>query len=77
MKVNILDSAVSALLVWVIVPGFGISGYVAVIYIAEVLNAALSIARAANYAFETEKQSAPAALPVRPPSFNDHMARPC
>ena len=50
MKVNILDSAVSALLVWLLLPGFGVSGYIAVIYIAELLNAALSIARAACYA---------------------------
>lgn len=77
MKVNILDSAVSALLVWVLVPGFGISGYVAVIYIAELLNAALSIARAANYAFDTDKQLSPTTLPVRASAFNDRLTRSC
>ncbi len=43
MKVNIFDAALSAFLVWVLVPVFGVSGYAAVIIIAEVVNASLSI----------------------------------
>lgn len=65
MKVNILDSAVSALLVWVLVPGFGIAGYAATIYIAELLNFGLSIARAASYALNANKVAPPTTLLVK------------
>jgi O-antigen/teichoic acid export membrane protein len=65
MKVNILDSAVSALLVWLLVPGFGIAGYAATIYIAELLNFALSIARAASYALGANKVAPQEKLPVK------------
>jgi stage V sporulation protein B len=45
MKVNIADASLSVLLVWVLLPVFGIRGYLITIYVTELLNAALSIAR--------------------------------
>lgn len=45
MNVNILDAFVSVLAVWILVPRLGIDGYLITIYITELLNAALSIAR--------------------------------
>jgi stage V sporulation protein B len=45
MKVNIADSLLSVALVCFLVPKLGIVGYVITIYIAELFNAALSIAR--------------------------------
>lgn len=45
MKVNIADASLSVLLVWLLLPLFGIWGYVITIYFTELLNAALSIAR--------------------------------
>jgi len=45
MNVNILDAFVSVIAVWILVPRFGIWGYLITIYITELLNAALSIAR--------------------------------
>ena len=45
MNVNIADAAVSVILVRLLVPKFGIFGYIAVLYIAEIFNFALSAAR--------------------------------
>ena len=45
MKINIVDSAVSAALVWLLLPKLGITGYVITIYVSETLNTALSAAR--------------------------------
>ncbi|MCI8387717.1 MAG: oligosaccharide flippase family protein [Clostridiales bacterium] len=45
MKVNILDAALSALLVFLLCSRIGIYGYVVTIYISELVNASLSIAR--------------------------------
>lgn len=45
MQVNIIDSLLSVILVYLFLPKMGIEGYVLVIYIAEILNAALSITR--------------------------------
>ena len=45
MNVNIADASISVLLVWLLLPAYGIWGYVITIYITELLNAALSIAR--------------------------------
>ncbi|MBR0443351.1 MAG: polysaccharide biosynthesis C-terminal domain-containing protein [Clostridia bacterium] len=45
MNVNIVDASLSVLLVWLLLPVFGIWGYVITIYFTELLNAALSIAR--------------------------------
>ncbi len=43
MRVNIVDAALSVLLVWVLVPLWGAEGYAAVIIISEILNAGVSI----------------------------------
>ena len=48
MKVNIIDSLISVLLVWLLLPRFGIYGYIITIYVTELLNAALSILRLLN-----------------------------
>ncbi|MFA6948076.1 MAG: polysaccharide biosynthesis C-terminal domain-containing protein, partial [Eubacteriales bacterium] len=45
MRVNIADSALSALLVWILIPRMGVPGYLIVIYITELLNASLSITK--------------------------------
>lgn len=45
MNVNIADAAISVIMVRLFVPKFGILGYVAVLYIAEIFNFALSAAR--------------------------------
>ena len=45
MKVNILDSAMCALLVYILCPRIGIYGYLVTIYVSEALNAALSVGR--------------------------------
>ena len=43
MRYNIIDALVSVILVFFLLPPFGIKGYVIVIYFCEILNAALSI----------------------------------
>ena len=48
MRVNILDSLISVFLILVLLPPFGIEGYVVVIFITELLNTALSIIRLLN-----------------------------
>lgn len=45
MKINIADSAVSLALIPLLLPQFGLMGYIAVLYVCELLNAALSISR--------------------------------
>ena len=45
MNVNIADASISVILVRLLVPRFGILGYVAVLYIAELINFAFSAAR--------------------------------
>ena len=45
MKVNLCDAAASVVLVWLLVPRFGVNGYILVIYLTEIFNAAFSIAR--------------------------------
>lgn len=45
MNVNIADAAISVILVRLLVPKFGIIGYIAVLYIAEIINFAFSAAR--------------------------------
>ena len=45
MAVNILDSLLSVLLVWLLLPKMGILGYVIVIYVTELVNATFSISR--------------------------------
>lgn len=45
MRVNIIDALVSVVCVAILVPIFGIKGYLITIYVTEILNAALSITR--------------------------------
>lgn len=45
MNVNIADAAISVILVRLLLPTFGIYGYIAVLYISELINFALSAAR--------------------------------
>lgn len=45
MKVNILDSFLSLVLVLILVPPFGTTGYIVCVYVAELVNAALSIGK--------------------------------
>ena len=45
MKVNIADACISVILVYFLVPIYGIYGYIATIYIAEIINASFSIYR--------------------------------
>lgn len=45
MTVNIADSLFSVILVWLLLPKYGIYAYIFIIYAAELLNTALSIAR--------------------------------
>lgn len=43
MKINVADAAISVLMVWLLVPRFGILGYVATIYVSETFNTVCSI----------------------------------
>ena len=45
MIVNIVDSFLSVILVWILLPRMGINGYIVTVYFTEIVNAALSIAR--------------------------------
>lgn len=45
MEYNIIDSGISLILVCILIPHFGIGGYMIVIFISEILNATLSIMR--------------------------------
>jgi len=45
MKINIADAAISTALVFLLIPRFGVVGYVAVIYICELFNIAMSLKR--------------------------------
>lgn len=45
MRINIIDSASSLLLVLILVPIFGISGYIVSVYFCEILNCTLSLMR--------------------------------
>ena len=45
MKVNIADAIISVLLVYFLVPIYGIYGYVATLYIAEIVNVSLSLSK--------------------------------
>ena len=45
MRYNIIDALVSVLLVFFLLPPFGIKGYVVVIYVCEILNAVLSLGK--------------------------------
>ena len=45
MVVNIVDASLSVLLVWILLPRFGIMGYVITVYFTEIVNATLSITK--------------------------------
>lgn len=45
MEYNVIDSAISLILVCILIPHFGIGGYMIVIFVSEILNATLSIMR--------------------------------
>lgn len=45
MQVNIIDSFLSVLLLYLVLPTMGMKGYILVIYLTEILNASLSITR--------------------------------
>lgn len=45
MCVNIADAAISALLVWLLVPQIGVYGYIVVIYVSECVNTVFSIGK--------------------------------
>lgn len=45
MVINIVDALMSVILVWILLPRFGILGYVITVYFTELLNAALSITK--------------------------------
>ena len=45
MYINIADAAMSIVLVWILLPRFGIMGYVITVYFTELFNATLSITR--------------------------------
>ncbi|MBO5938580.1 MAG: oligosaccharide flippase family protein [Clostridia bacterium] len=45
MGVNIADAMLSVILVWMLLPALGITGYIVTVYFTEIVNATLSIAR--------------------------------
>lgn len=45
MGVNIVDSFLSVILVWILLPRMGITGYIITVYFTEIINAAFSISR--------------------------------
>ena len=45
MIVNIADAGMSVILVWIMLPRFGIMGYIATVYFTEIVNATLSITK--------------------------------
>lgn len=48
MTVNIVDSLLSVILVWLLIPKYGIIGYVITIYVTEIINASLSMVKLIN-----------------------------
>ncbi|MBR2722151.1 MAG: polysaccharide biosynthesis C-terminal domain-containing protein [Clostridia bacterium] len=45
MNINILDALLSVILVWTLVPRYGIDGYLVTVYVSELFNTVLSITR--------------------------------
>ena len=45
MKINVLDALISVILVWILVPLFGIDGYLISIYVSELFNTVFSVTR--------------------------------
>jgi len=48
MKINIMDAALSVLLVYFLVPHFGVNGYVVAIFACEIFNCGMSLLRLIN-----------------------------
>ena len=44
MNINLADAAISVLLVWLLIPRYGITGYIVTIYFSEIFNTVFSIA---------------------------------
>lgn len=58
MVVNVIDALLSVLLVWLLLPLFGVTGYIAVLYISELINFSFSAARLlrkTGFAFNLKK----------------------
>ena len=45
MIINIVDALLSVILVWILLPRYGIMGYIATVYFTEIINATLSITK--------------------------------
>ena len=45
MIINIVDSMLSVILVWILLPQYGITGYIITVYFTELINATLSITK--------------------------------
>ena len=45
MKINVLDALISVIMVWILVPLFGIDGYLISIYVSELFNTVFSMTR--------------------------------
>ena len=45
MRINVLDALISVVLVWILVPLFGVDGYLISIYVSELFNTVFSVAR--------------------------------
>ena len=75
MKINVIDSSLCLVLVFVLVPAFGIDGYIALTVISEVLNAALSIMRLKRVAPFKADIVRWAAVPVLSVSFGAAFAK--
>jgi len=45
MIINIVDASLSVVLVWILLPRFGINGYIITVYFTEIVNATLSITK--------------------------------
>lgn len=45
MRVNIIDAAMSVVLVYILLPICGVGGYIVMVYVTEIINAAMSITR--------------------------------
>ena len=53
MKINIIDAALSVLLVYILVPLWGIKGYIITIFVCEIVNCTLSLSRLVKIAAPT------------------------
>ncbi|MBR6259868.1 MAG: polysaccharide biosynthesis C-terminal domain-containing protein, partial [Oscillospiraceae bacterium] len=67
MKVNIADSALSLLLIFLLLPSFGTSGYMVMLYFTEIFNFVLSIGRLFFIVYRSEEKIVRKAK--KPPAF--------